>query len=96
MVLDVITEPSGQALKHSPLSSWPDEDRKHSRMEELDYNSASVLDDDKHCISLPEGSSVQFHGGSNSPRTHGPVCEQRPASTDVHASQGITVFYFLN
>eukprot|EP00268_Persea_americana_P038762 TRINITY_DN3838_c0_g2_i2.p1 TRINITY_DN3838_c0_g2~~TRINITY_DN3838_c0_g2_i2.p1 ORF type:complete len:692 (-),score=135.18 TRINITY_DN3838_c0_g2_i2:52-2127(-) len=96
LLLDVITEPSedllvGQTLRCSPLSSWPIEDRKHVRNEDEDYNSASVLDDDRYHVSLPEGSRVQFDVGFNSPRTHEPVFMQRTASTDVHASQGASL-----
>lgn len=59
MILDIISEPSedlllGQTLKRSPVSSWHVEDKKHARTEEPTYSSASVVDDDRYRVSLPD------------------------------------------
>eukprot|EP00268_Persea_americana_P038760 TRINITY_DN3838_c0_g1_i1.p1 TRINITY_DN3838_c0_g1~~TRINITY_DN3838_c0_g1_i1.p1 ORF type:complete len:586 (-),score=103.46 TRINITY_DN3838_c0_g1_i1:212-1969(-) len=59
LILDVISEPSedlllGQTLKRSPVSSWHVEHKKHARTEEANYSSASVLDDDRYPVSLPD------------------------------------------
>lgn len=61
-----------------------------------DLNVATDPRNDLARISSLEGSGVQIEGGFSSPRTHGLVCEQRVASTDVQSRQCKPVFYYIN
>lgn len=92
LILDVISEPLedvsvGQTLKCSPVSSVILEDRKHARKEEQNYDTASVLADDRYRVSVPKDIPDQRSCSLTLEVISGPSCGLRCTLQSANTSR---------